>query len=131
MKGDLSQSLGAPVEKGQVLFEVAPLESYRVIVEVDERDITDVAVGQQGELVLSSMPDDVFTLVIEKITPVSIAKEGRNYFRVEARLENSSERLRPGMEGFGKISIDRRKLIWIWTHELIDWVRLKLWRWIP
>jgi multidrug efflux pump subunit AcrA (membrane-fusion protein) len=131
MKGDLSQSLGAPVEKGQVLFEVAPLESYRVIVEVDERDITDVAVGQQGELVLSSMPDDVFTLVIEKITPVSVAKEGRNYFRVEARLENSSERLRPGMEGFGKISIDRRKLIWIWTHELIDWVRLKLWTWIP
>jgi hypothetical protein len=100
-------------------------------VEVDERDITDVAVGQQGELVLSSLPDDIFTLVIEKITPVSIAKEGRNYFRVEARLENSSERLRPGMEGFGKINIDRRKLIWIWTHELIDWVRLKLWRWIP
>jgi hypothetical protein len=102
-----------------------------VIVEVDERDITDVAVGQQGELVLSSMPDNVFRLIIEKITPVSVAKEGRNYFRVEARLENSSERLRPGMEGFGKISIDRRKLIWIWTHELIDWVRLKLWRWIP
>jgi RND family efflux transporter MFP subunit len=131
MKGDLSQSLGAPVEKGQVLFEVAPLESYRVIVEVDERDITDVAVDQRGELVLSSMPGDVFTLIIEKITPVSIAKEGRNYFRVEARLENTSERLRPGMEGFGKINIDRRKLIWIWTHELIDWVRLKLWRWIP
>jgi multidrug resistance efflux pump len=76
MKGDLSQSLGVPVEKGQVLFEVAPLESYRVIVEVDERDITDIAVDQKGELVLSSMPDDVFTLVIEKITPVSIAKEG-------------------------------------------------------
>jgi RND family efflux transporter MFP subunit len=131
MKGDLSQSLGAPVEKGQVLFEVAPLESYRVIAEVDERDITDVAVGQRGELVLSSMPSDVFTLIIDKITPVSIAKEGRNYFRVEARLENTSERIRPGMEGIGKINIDRRKLIWIWTHELIDWVRLKLWRWIP
>jgi RND family efflux transporter MFP subunit len=131
MKGDLSQSLGVPVEKGQVLFEVAPLESYRVIVEVDERDITDVAVAQKGELVLSSMPGDVFTLVIEKITPVSIAKEGRNYFRVEARLENISERLRPGMEGIGKIHIDRRKLIWIWTHELTDWVRLKLWTWIP
>ncbi|MGQ9647140.1 MAG: efflux RND transporter periplasmic adaptor subunit [Thermodesulfobacteriota bacterium] len=131
IKGDLSQSLGAPVEKGQVLFEVAPLESYRVIMEVDERDITEVALNQKGELVLSSMPDDVFRLVIEKITPVSVAKEGRNYFRVEARLEDVSERLRPGMEGVGKIYIDRRKLIWIWTHELIDWVRLKLWTWIP
>jgi hypothetical protein len=35
------------------------------------------------------------------------------------------------MEGIGKIAIDRRKLIWIWTHELIDWLRLKLWAWMP
>ena len=131
MKGDLSQSLGAPVERGQVLFEVAPLESYRVIVEVDERDIADITVGQQGELVLPSMPGNVFKLFIDKITPVSTAKEGRNYFRAEARLENTSERLRPGMEGVGKITIDRRRLIWIWTHELIDWLRLKLWSWWP
>ncbi len=131
MKGDLSQSLGAPVERGQVLFEVAPLESYRVIVEVDERDIVDIAVGQPGELVLPSMPGDTFSLVVDKITPVSTAKEGRNYFRVEAHLKNTSERLRPGMEGVGKITVDRRKLIWIWTHEGIDWIRLKLWTWMP
>ena len=131
MKGDLSQSLGAPVERGQVLFEVAPLESYRVIVEVDERDIAEILVGQRGELVLPSMPGDTFQLLVDKITPVSTAKEGRNYFRVEAHLENTSERLRPGMEGVGKITIDRRKLIWIWTHELVDWLRLKLWAWWP
>ncbi len=131
MKGDLSQSLGAPVERGQVLFEVAPLESYRVIVEVDERDITDVAIGQHGEFVVPSMPGDAFPLVIEKITPVSTAKEGRNYFRVEAQLKDVSERLRPGMEGVAKVDIDRRKLIWIWTHEAIDWVRLKVWAWWP
>jgi len=39
--------------------------------------------------------------------------------------------LRPGMEGIGKVTIDRRRLIWVWTHEAIDWVRLQLWRWIP
>jgi hypothetical protein len=77
------------------------------------------------------MPGDSFPLVVDKITPVSTAKEGRNYFRVEARLKSTSERLRPGMEGVGKITIDRRKLIWIWTHELIDWLRLTLWSWIP
>ena len=99
--------------------------SYRVF------DIADITVGQQGELVLSSMPGDTFPLVIEKITPVSTQKEGRNYFRVEAQLKDVSERLRPGMEGVGKISIDRRKLIWIWTHEAIDWLRLKLWAWWP
>ena len=56
VSGDLSQSIGAPVERGKVLFEVAPLEAYRVILEVDERDIAEVADGQEGHLVLSAFP---------------------------------------------------------------------------
>lgn len=129
--GDLSQSLGSPVEQGQVLFEVAPLDSYRVILQVDERDITEVKMGQRGNLVLPSLPGEVFPLQISAITPVSTAKEGRNYFRVEARLDKVSKRLRPGMEGVGKIEIEQRKLIWIWTHEAVNWVRLKIWSWLP
>jgi RND family efflux transporter MFP subunit len=128
MSGDLSQSLGSPVERGQELFRVAPLDAYRVIVEVDERDINHIRVGQKSELVLPSMPGEGFPFVVEKITPVSLAKEGRNYFRVEAKMEKSSERLRPGMEGVGKVTVDRRKLIWVWTHTAVDWVRLQIWR---
>jgi RND family efflux transporter MFP subunit len=131
MSGDLSQSLGAPVERGQVLFAVAPLESYRVITEIDERDIAAIRVGQRSEFLLPSMTGEVFPFVVEKITPVSTAKEGRNYFRVEARMEKYSERLLPGMEGIGKVKIDRRGLIWVWTHQIIDWLRLKLWTWWP
>ena len=131
MSGDLSQSLGAPVERGEVLFEVAPLDAFRVIAEVDERDINAIVVGQKSDLVLPSMPGEAFPFVVEKITPVSIAKEGRNYFRVEGYLEQAPPHLRPGMEGIGKITIDRRKLIWVWTHEAVDWLRLQLWRWIP
>jgi multidrug resistance efflux pump len=131
MSGDLSQSLGAPVERGEVLFEVAPLDEYRVIAEVDERDITEIKVGQQSELVFPSMPRRSFPFVVEKITPVSIAKEGRNSFRVEGRMEEGSKRLRPGMEGVGKITIDRRRLIWVGTHKAIDWLRLQLWRYWP
>lgn len=129
VSGDLSQSLGSPVERGQVLFEIAPLEDYRVIVEVDERDIREIDIGQQGHIVLSGMPDKPFPLVVEKITPISTTEAGRNYFRVEAGMEIKSDLFRPGMEGVAKIQIDRRKNIWIWTHGLVDWVRLFFWRW--
>jgi multidrug efflux pump subunit AcrA (membrane-fusion protein) len=131
MSGDLSQQLGAPIERGQELFQVAPLDAYRVIVEVDERDITEITVGQQSELVLPSIQGETFPFVVDKITPVSTAREGRNYFRIEGRMTEKSERLRPGMEGIGKITVDRRKLIWVWTHQLIDWLRLQIWRWWP
>ncbi|MFT6012012.1 MAG: hypothetical protein ACI96P_002253, partial [Candidatus Azotimanducaceae bacterium] len=44
VRGDYSQALGAPVETGQVLFEVAPLASYRVVLEVDEFDVAGMGV---------------------------------------------------------------------------------------
>ena len=131
VKGDLSQSLGAPVERGNVLFEIAPLDAYRVIMKVDERDITNVAVGQTGTLALSSMPHDPLPMVVEKITPVAVVEEGKNLFRVEARVTGGIEKLRPGMEGVGKIQVDRRKLGWIWTHKVVHWVRMWIWSWWP
>ena len=129
VSGDLSQSLGAPVKRGEILFEVAPLASYRVMLNVDERDIAEVASGQQGELALSAISGETMPFTVTKVTPVSVVEDGNNFFRVEARLGQSSERLRPGMEGIGKIHIERRKLAWIWTHRLIDWLRLWVWSW--
>jgi multidrug resistance efflux pump len=56
VQGDLSQQLGSPVEQGKVLFELAPLDAWRVILKVDERDIAHVRAGQTGELALTSLP---------------------------------------------------------------------------
>lgn len=131
VSGDLSQSLGAPVEQGKVLFEVAPLHDYRVKLKVDERDINWIKMGQRGHLVLNALPETHFPVTVQKITPVSAAEEGKNFFLVEAQLEQESERLRPGMEGFSKVEVGRHRLIWIWTHDLIDWVRLWVWSWWP
>ncbi len=131
VSGDLSQSLGTPVELGQVLFVVSPLNDYRVKLEVDEREISRINVGQTGRLVLNALPKTQFPVTVEKITPVSTTEEGVNFFHVEARLDETSERLRPGMEGFGKISVERNRLIWIWTHGLTDWLRLWSWSWWP
>jgi hypothetical protein len=67
---------------------------------------------------------------VRQVTPISTAQDGRNYFRVEAELDQASARLRPGMEGIGKVEVGERKLIWIWTHSLVDWLRLWAWKWL-
>jgi RND family efflux transporter MFP subunit len=131
VSGDLSQNLGTPVERGSVLFEVAPLKDFRVILQVDERDLSEVSVGQKGELTVASMPEDRVGFTVTKITAVNVAEEGRNVFRVEARLDDTTARVRPGMEGVGKIYVEERKLVWIWTHTLTDWARLWVWSWVP
>lgn len=129
--GDLSQSIGAAVQRGEELFKIAPLDSYRVILEVDETDVTSVAEGQRGILLVSSIPDQPLPYTVEMITPVAVASEGRNFFRVEATLEQVSERLRPGMHGVAKTDVDRRLLVWIWTRNVITWLRITLWSWWP
>jgi len=132
VSGDLSQKLGSPVERGQVLFEVAPLDAYRVALHVDERDIAYVLEGQRGELTVASMPQARFPFTVRRVTPVNTAKEGRNLFRVEAGLEgDAGSRLRPGMKGIGKIGVEERKLVWIWTRGVVDWLRLQIWSWSP
>ncbi len=131
VRGDLSQELGSPVEQGKVLFELAPLDAWRVILKVDERDIAHVRDGVAGELVLTSLPGQSFPLKVKKVTPVSVAEEGRNYFRVECELPKGAAKLRPGMEGVGKVEAGERSLLWIWTHRFTDWLTLKAWEWLP
>ncbi len=131
VSGDLSQMLGTPVEQGKVLFEVAPLDAYRVILQVDERDVADLRTGQQGELALSGLPHQTLPFTVKQITPVTTAQGGRNHFRVEAQVDAASDRLRPGMEGVGKVGVGERRLIWIWTHGFMDWLRLAFWNWLP
>jgi multidrug resistance efflux pump len=131
ISGDLSQRLGAPVEKGGVLFEVAPLDAYRMILKVEETDVAELRVGQTGRVVFAALPDESVPFRVEKLTPVAVAEEGRNYFRVEASLERAEPRLRPAIEGVAKVEVDRRRLIWIWSHDAIDWLRVALWRWLP
>jgi multidrug resistance efflux pump len=129
VSGDLSQQIGSPVETGKKLFEIAPLQSYRVILQVDEREIRHVRLGQKGQLVISGIASDPMSLSVAKVTSVATAQDGKNFFRVEARLQHAPESLRPGMEGVGKIEVGSRSLWWILTHSFTDWLRLTLWTW--
>ncbi len=130
--GDLSQALGTPVERGQVLFEVAPLDDYRVILNVDEQDITYLVVGQSGEMTLSALPGRQFPFVVEKIASIYLI-EGSSAFRVEARITDAEfkEALRPGLQGIGKVVIGDRSRLWIWSRRIIAWTRIQLWKWLP
>ena len=131
IEGDLSQMLGSPVERGDALFKIAPLEGYRIILKVDERDISHIEPGQPGELTLSSLSRQEFPLIVQQITSVARADDGANIFRVEALLSNAPSLLRPGMQGIGKISTGEQRLVWIWSREIVDWFRLWLWSWWP
>jgi multidrug resistance efflux pump len=128
--GDLSQSIGAPVRQGDKLITLATTDQYRVVVEVDEVDIARVQAGQGGSLVLSSMPWDRQSLVVERIAPLAKAVDGRNVFEVEARLADPTADLRPGLIGRADVTVGRMPPLWAWSRHALDRVRLAWWSWI-
>ena len=131
VSGDLSQSIGEPMSTGQELFTLAPLSAFRLVVKVDERDIADIAPSQAGSVVLAALPDQAFGFRVRRVTPVLEALDGRNAYRIEARFDDISERFRPGLEGRARIDVGERNLFWIWTHEIVAWLRLQAWAWLP
>jgi hypothetical protein len=137
--GDLRKQLGAPVKTGDVLFEVAALADLRAELAVPEDLITDVqaaldrrkAAGEKlgGALATTARPDEHIDFVVERINPVAEVVKDNNVFKVRVRLVGAQPQLmlRPGMEGVGKIDIERRSYGFIWTRRMINWVRMKLW----
>jgi len=128
--GDLKRQVGAPVKTGDVLFEVAPLDTLRAQVLVSEDQILDISTGQEGELATVSYPDRRIPFVVERISPMAEVENNRNVFKVRVRLLETYEQhewMRPGMEGVAKITVGKRRYVWIWTRKLINWIRMKLW----
>jgi len=105
------------------------LGSYRIIVQVDERDIGQVSAGLAGELLMNGLSGSKIPFSVAKVMPVATALDGKNFYRVEARLPDHSALLLPGMEGVGKINIGSRKLGWVLFHNSFAWLRMTLWSW--
>jgi biotin carboxyl carrier protein len=128
IKGDLSQNLGAPVQRGEVLMVLAPNDSFRLILEVDETDIAAIRAGQHGELALAAQPDRTLAFVTRRIVPVATTADGRNFFEVEAALDEALPQLRPGLSGVAKVRTGWAPLGWLLAHRAFDWLRLAWWK---
>jgi multidrug resistance efflux pump len=127
VKGDLKRQIGAPVKTGDVLFEVTPLESLRAELLVPEDQIFDIAIDQEGYLATVSYPGERIKFFVERINPMAEVVNNRNVFKVRVRLLETRSWMRPGMEGVAKISIGKRRYVWIWTRRIVNWLRMKLW----
>jgi hypothetical protein len=127
VSGDLRRAEGQPVPRGQVLWEVAPLDSLIVEIEVPDREIGRARHGQDVRVRLEAFGGGRWESQLVRIHPQSEQRDGKNIFIAEAAIapEQAAD-LRPGMRGRASIESDRRPLIWILGHRLRDWVETSL-----
>lgn len=127
LSGDWNKKIGIPVKQGDTLFEVAPLENMEADLYVPEESISDIKVGQLGELAPAGRPEEKIRFEVIRITPMAELVKQKNVFRVQVRLADPPAWLRPGIEGVAKVEVDERMLVGIWTRSAINWLRMKLW----
>lgn len=117
---ELDDSNGAPVRTGDVLMQIASLESLRGELEICEADLSHVSVGQDVQLVADGNPLHPIHARIEKIRPISEIRNGQNVFVAEVTIDNVDGRLRPGMKAHSKISAGYRSAGWVWLHRAFE-----------
>jgi RND family efflux transporter MFP subunit len=127
LQGDLIDQKNALKKAGEELFQVAPHHSLRAELTINERDVQQLKPGQRGNLSTTSLPTQKFAFTVDRIVPLGQAKEGSNVFTAYGHLDKEDPTWRPGMAGEARIDIQQKPLIWIWTHRLVEYVRLKLW----
>ncbi|MCA9154086.1 MAG: efflux RND transporter periplasmic adaptor subunit [Planctomycetales bacterium] len=121
--GDLQRAEGVPLQLGQTLFEIAPLDQVAIEVAVSDDDVMHARVGQPVDIFLDALSGDRRHGRIERIHPRSEVRDGQNVFVAEVTLDNPHKQLRPGMSGLARITADPHPLAWNLFHRAWQWLR--------
>lgn len=129
VEGDNKKLLSSPVSKGDILLKIAKVDAMYVKIKISERDIDEITKGAKGELRFLSRPDDTFKITVDKIIPMAeVDQREGNVFIVKAKIDDKPQAWwRPGMSGIVKIDAGNRKIIWIITHRLTEFIRMYFW----
>jgi hypothetical protein len=125
-QGDLDAFINAKIDPTQPLFVVVADKNV-VNLQVDERDVNHVKIGQEGRLTIKALPGQPVRLKVTRINPAAEAVAGANIYRVEAELLEPAPWLKPGMTGTARLDNGwTNGLKWL-LDPLIDAARMKLW----
>ena len=123
--GDLRRSIGAPLETGQVLFEIAPLDRVLLEIEIPEREIGLVNEDSPVQLRVESARTGNVTSMHSNIYRSAQLREDQSVFVAPIEMDNEGGHYRPGMRG--KATVFGPVRPWAWRHirglvEQIAWL---------
>lgn len=129
VEGELKKNLGAPLRKGDLLMKLAQVDQTYLELQIDQVDVHEVDIGSRGEFALVGRPDQRFPIVVTRLDPASVLREGRNVFLARAEIQQDRPGWwRPGMGGTARLEVGERPLIWVLTHRTVR--TLREWFWI-
>lgn len=117
LSGDLERSIGATVETGQLLLEIAPLKEMLVEVAIPESEIGFVEPDAPVHVRFFADPHRRLTGTLERVDPAAEIRDHENVFVGRWNLSNREGQIKPGMRGSATILGPRRPLAWRWVRQ--------------
>jgi membrane fusion protein, copper/silver efflux system len=110
--------LGAFVQPGTELFEIADLSKIWVLVDIYEYEVGRVSVGQAAEVSVGAFPAERFPGKVGFMYPM--VDPSTRTLRVRVELDNRRMKLRPGMYAAATLRLERDRATVIPTEALVD-----------
>jgi len=120
VSGDLRRAVGASLELGKVLLEVAPLDRVMVEIAIPEYEVSMVRPESDARLRIDASGAPTITCGLVEMHPAGELREDEVVFISLLELDNSTRVFRPGMTGKATVYGDYRPLIWPYARKVID-----------
>ncbi|NND99918.1 MAG: HlyD family efflux transporter periplasmic adaptor subunit [Pirellulaceae bacterium] len=120
VSGDLRKHIGAPLEIGQTIAEVAPLNRVAIEIEIPEYEIGYVKPDADTRVRLSSVGGESIRTTIEHVYPAAEIRDDRSVFVARIEVDNQDGKLRPGMRGDATTYGPLRPTSWSWIRGICE-----------
>lgn len=128
VSGDLRVRLSGAMRRGEPLFEVAPVDGWRIEIDAPQWAAGDIERGQAGLFSGNARPDDQQPLRVTRIAPTTASRGGRSVYVVEADFAGPHPPwVKAGMEGVARVSVGRRPVWWLATHRVLSYAHQQFW----
>lgn len=125
VSGDLRRSIGTPLEMGQSVIEIAPLNQMVIELEIPEYEIGYIDDGMTARIRLNAADGTVIEQPIDSVYPTAELRDDHYVFVALINVDNSHHKLRPGMRGeaiaYGPIRP------WLWSWLRTGWEKSLWW----
>ena len=120
VSGDLDKYVGSPLERGQTLIEVAPMDRMIIEVEIPEHEIAYVTTNSDTRVKLDAIGGKSIRMPLSDLYPSAELRDDRNVFVGRIEIDNARHDLRPGMRGEATTYGPLRPWIWSWVRGGIE-----------
>lgn len=116
LSGSIDKRENYPVQLGETLYEIAPLETLKVELSIPSDEVMHVAEGQSVRLRFDGFGTTRHSATVKRVRPSSTIRDDQNVFIAEVEMENRDFEIRPGMAGNAKVYGNWKTLGWSLFH---------------